>query len=53
METCPDCGERVYALGCVNCREEAYIEEQEYLTALYPTDDPKPVSVPTPPQEGE
>ncbi len=37
MKTCPDCGERVYNLGCVNCNEPAYIEEQEMLTALqYP-----------------
>lgn len=28
MKTCPDCGERVYSLGCVNCNEAAYIEEQ-------------------------
>ena len=36
-KTCPDCGERVYNLGCVNCNEPAYIEEQEQLTALqYP-----------------
>jgi hypothetical protein len=37
METCPDCGCRVYALGCVNCNEEDYIEEQDMLTDLqYP-----------------
>ena len=36
-KTCPDCGERVYNLGCVNCNEPAYIEEQEMLTdLLYP-----------------
>lgn len=29
MKTCPDCGERVYDLGCVNCNESAYIEQQE------------------------
>jgi hypothetical protein len=34
MKTCPDCGERVYNLGCVNCNEAAYIEEQERLTEL-------------------
>ena len=28
MKTCPDCGERVYSLGCVNCDEAAYIEAQ-------------------------
>lgn len=28
MKTCPDCGERVYNLGCVNCNEAAYIEQQ-------------------------
>lgn len=39
METCPDCGERVYSLGCTNCNEEAYIEEQEYLTESYGDDD--------------
>ena len=26
MKTCPDCGERVYSLGCVNCNEADYIE---------------------------
>lgn len=35
MKTCPDCGERVYNLGCVNCNEPAYIEEQERLTDSY------------------
>lgn len=49
MKTCPDCGERVYNLGCVNCNEMAYIEEQERLNALYSSDEkaapkPKPVS---------
>jgi hypothetical protein len=33
-KTCPDCGERVYKLGCVNCNEEAYIAEQEVLNYL-------------------
>lgn len=41
MKTCPDCGERVYNLGCVNCNEPAYIEEQEQLTALYGADEPR------------
>jgi hypothetical protein len=37
MKTCPDCGERVYNLGCTNCNEAAYIEEQAMLTDLqYP-----------------
>lgn len=40
MRTCPDCGERVYNLGCVNCNEVAYIEEQERMTDLYGSDDP-------------
>src|SRR5262245_8272658 len=41
MKTCPDCGERVYNLGCVNCNEEAYIEEQNMLTdAQYPDEMP-------------
>lgn len=35
MKTCPDCGERVYNLGCVNCNEAAYIQEQIELTARY------------------
>lgn len=35
MNTCPDCGERVYSLGCTNCNEAAYIDEQELLTAAY------------------
>lgn len=29
MQTCPDCGCRVYSLGCVNCNEDAYIQQQE------------------------
>lgn len=29
MKTCPDCGERVYSLGCTNCNEAAYMEEAE------------------------
>jgi hypothetical protein len=33
MKTCPNCGCRVYKLGCVNCDEEAYIAEQEAMTA--------------------
>ena len=49
MHTCPDCGERVYNLGCVNCNEIAYIEEQERLTALYGDDDPEPAAVRTDP----
>lgn len=32
MRTCENCGCRVYSLGCVNCDEEAYIEEQEMRT---------------------
>jgi hypothetical protein len=37
VRTCEDCGCRVYGLGCVNCNEVAYIEEQEMLTDLqYP-----------------
>lgn len=37
MKTCPDCGERVYSLGCTNCNEVAYIDEQVRLTELqYP-----------------
>lgn len=40
MKTCPDCGERVYSLGCVNCNEAAYIEEQIMLTEpLYGPED--------------
>lgn len=35
--TCENCGSRVYSLGCTWCDEEAYIEEQEYLTDVqYP-----------------
>lgn len=45
MNTCEYCGERVYALGCVNCNEAAYIEEQEMLTELlYPADDKQAVA---------
>lgn len=32
MRTCENCGSRVYSLGCVNCNEQAYIEEQDYMT---------------------
>lgn len=35
MKVCPDCGERVYRLGCVNCDEDAYIEEQAGFDAAY------------------
>lgn len=34
-ETCPNCGCRVYRLGCVNCDEPAYIDEQVLLTESY------------------
>lgn len=40
-KTCPDCGSRVYKLGCVNCDEENYIAEQEYLTQLQYPDPPR------------
>lgn len=30
-KTCPDCGSRVFNLGCVNCNEEDYIEEQKHF----------------------
>jgi hypothetical protein len=40
MKTCPNCGERVYNLGCVNCDEAAYIEEQQQLTEQHGADDP-------------
>ena len=44
MKTCPDCGCRVYRLGCVNCCEEAYIEQQAYFDSLhYPEKKPCPV----------
>lgn len=32
MTICENCGCRVYNLGCVNCNEVAYIEEQDYMT---------------------
>lgn len=35
MKTCPDCGERVYSLGCTNCNEQVYIDEQVMLTELF------------------
>jgi hypothetical protein len=31
MKTCENCGCRVYALGCVNCNEDAYIDQQERI----------------------
>ena len=40
METCPDCGCRIYKFGCVNCNEPAYIAEQVALTEQYGNDDP-------------
>lgn len=30
-EYCEDCGSAVYDLGCVNCNEEAYINQQAEL----------------------
>lgn len=37
IKTCPNCGSRVYSLGCVYCDEDAYIAEQEHLTDIqYP-----------------
>lgn len=41
MKTCPDCGSRVYNLGCVNCNEEAYIAEQERLTDMQIAEQPR------------
>ncbi len=41
MKTCPDCGSRVYKLGCVNCDEDAYIAEQEMLTEAQDSERPK------------
>ena len=40
MRTCENCGCRVYSLGCTNCDEPAYIEEQEHLTSLPPVYEP-------------
>jgi hypothetical protein len=34
MNTCPDCGSRVYNLGCTWCNEEAYMAEQSRFDAL-------------------
>lgn len=36
MKTCPDCGSRVYNLGCTWCNEEAYIEEQAAIDGSDP-----------------
>ena len=33
MKSCENCGCRVYTLGCVNCDEANYIEDQEYRTS--------------------
>lgn len=41
MRTCPNCGSRVYSLGCVNCDEENYSAEQVAL------DGPDPRECPT------
>lgn len=32
---CPDCGSRVYSLGCTWCDEERYMEEQEAGEAAF------------------
>lgn len=34
MKVCENCGCRVYNLGCVNCDEMDYIEEQAWLDTL-------------------
>lgn len=31
---CENCGSKVYDLGCVNCDEENYIEQQEWENEL-------------------
>lgn len=28
METCEECGSRIYNLGCINCNEMDYVNEQ-------------------------
>lgn len=33
-KVCEDCGCTIYNLGCVNCNEIEYIEEQAYLDSL-------------------
>jgi hypothetical protein len=35
MKTCENCGCRVYALGCVNCNEEAYMRDAEEREANF------------------
>jgi len=34
-KTCEDCGCRIYNLGCVNCNEIDYIQEQDYNNRYY------------------
>lgn len=47
-QTCPNCGERVYALGCTWCDEDAYIAEQIALDAQqYPARPKKPEPIVT------
>lgn len=50
MRTCPDCGGRVYNLGCVNCNEEDYIEEQAHFDALHEAEQQTEAA---PPKEGK
>lgn len=37
MNTCEDCGCKVYSGSCVNCNEEVFIEQQYYeLGDIFP-----------------
>lgn len=51
MKTCKDCGCAIYNLGCVNCNEVEYIEEQDWLTEVNAQenarhDNPEPTKAP-------
>lgn len=41
MKVCEDCGERVYAFGCVSCHESDYIEVEfaEELAVIWSAED--------------
>lgn len=57
MNTCPNCGCRVYQLGCVNCDEMAYIDQQDVLAQIEDDErrrcEPESLADGRPPQEGQ
>lgn len=55
MLTCEHCGERVYSLGCVNCREADYLEAEfaEELADMRAADEQRRVAEARAEQDGE